>query len=89
MTDASADIMLLMTVLDGAVQPSDAPGGVSDAVLNVALCGWPRGHHAAPAAAGQRQYQRADAVAAAPASRQPRARRARRLPRLAGVRRSS
>jgi hypothetical protein len=31
--------------------------------------------------AGERQYQRADAVAAGPASRQPRARRARRLPR--------
>ena len=57
MTDASADIMLLMTVLDGAVQPSDAPGGVSEAVLNVALCGWPRGHLAAPAAACERQYQ--------------------------------
>ena len=51
MTDAGADIMSLMTVLDGAVQPRDAPGGLSEAVLDAALCGWVKGHLAAP---GQR-----------------------------------
>jgi hypothetical protein len=35
---------------DGAVQPGDAPGGLSEAVLNVALCGWVKGHLAAPGA---------------------------------------
>ena len=28
---------------DGAVQPGDAPGGVSEAVFNAALCGWVKG----------------------------------------------
>jgi hypothetical protein len=44
MTDASAEIMPLMTVLEGAVQPRDAPGGLSEAVFNAALCGWVKGH---------------------------------------------
>jgi hypothetical protein len=52
MTDASADIMPLMTVLDGADQPHDAPGGVSEAVFNAALCGWVKGHLAAPGVSG-------------------------------------
>jgi hypothetical protein len=43
--------MPLMTVLDGADQPRDAPGGVSEAVFNAALCRWVRGYLAAP---GQR-----------------------------------
>jgi hypothetical protein len=51
MTDASADILPLMTVLDGADQPHNAPGGVSEAVFNAALRGWVKGHLAAP---GQR-----------------------------------
>jgi hypothetical protein len=43
--------MPVVTVLTGPLNPRDAPGGLSEAVLSAALCGSMKGHLAAP---GQR-----------------------------------
>jgi hypothetical protein len=51
MTGASANSMPLMTVLTERFNPRDTRGGLSEAVLSAALCGWATGHLAAP---GQR-----------------------------------
>jgi hypothetical protein len=50
-TDASATSVPLMTVLRELFNSRDAPGGLSEAVLSAARCGWVKGRLAAP---GQR-----------------------------------
>jgi hypothetical protein len=43
MTDASSNSMPRMTVLTELCNPRDGPGGLSEAVLSAALCGWVKG----------------------------------------------
>ena len=51
MTDASADIMPLMTVLTGLFNPATRPAACPRQCSTRAVCGWVKGHLAAP---GQR-----------------------------------
>ena len=60
MTDASADLMPLTTVLTGLF--NRRAGGLAEAVLDVELRGWLKGHLAARGAARERRYQRADSA---------------------------
>jgi len=76
MTGASANSMPLMTVLTERFNPRDTRGGLSEAMLSGALRMGDRALRCARTA-GERQYERADTVAAAPGSRRRRARRAR------------